>query len=56
MSPEELGEYVVAESGWYGLHLTYGDTISDHGVSTLGRAAATIVAGYLNVGTRLSDE
>lgn len=52
----EIGEYLVAESGTSGLNLTYGDTISDLGLSTLGAATGAFIAGYLKVGTRSSGK
>ena len=43
----EFAEYLIAESGTSGLNLTYGDTISDLGLSTLGGATGAIIAVYL---------
>jgi hypothetical protein len=48
----EIVEYLIAESGTSGLNLTYKDTISDLGLSTLGGAVGAILATYLNVGGR----
>ncbi len=50
----EVVEYLIAESGTSGLHLTYEDTISDLGLSTLGGAAGATLATYLKVGERSS--
>ncbi len=48
----EIAEFLIAESGTSGLNLTYQDTITDLGLSTLGGAVGAIVAVYLKVGTR----
>ena len=45
-------EYLIAESGTTGLNLTYKDTISDLGLSTLGGAAGAVLAVYLKIGER----
>ena len=50
----EIVEYLIAESGTSGLNLTYKDTISDLGLSTLGGAVGAILAVYLKVGERPS--
>ena len=50
----EIVEYLIAESGTSGLNLTYKDTISDLGLSTLGGAVGATLAVYLKVGTRSS--
>ncbi len=50
----ETIEFLIAESGTSGLHLTYKDTISDLGLSTLGGAVGAILAVYLKVGERPS--
>ena len=52
----EIVEYLIAESGTSGLNLTYKDTISDLGLSTLGGAVGAIVAVYLNAGARSSGK
>ncbi len=52
----EIVEYLIAESGTSGLNLTYKDTISDLGLSTLGGAVGAIIAVYLKVGTRPSGK
>ena len=48
----EIVEYLIAESGTTGLNLTYKDTISDLGLSTLGGAAGAVLAVYLKIGER----
>jgi predicted HAD superfamily Cof-like phosphohydrolase len=40
----EVGEYAVMQSGVAGLHLTYGDTLGDLVLSTLGGCAGALVA------------
>ena len=40
----EIIEYWIAESGTTGLNLTYGDTISDLGLSTLGGVVGAVIA------------
>ena len=48
----EIVEYLIAESGTTGLNLTYKDTISDLGLSTLGGAVGATLAAYMKVGKR----
>jgi len=43
----EIVEYLIAESGTSGLNLTYKDTISDLGLSTLGGLVGATIATYL---------
>jgi hypothetical protein len=43
----EIIEYLIAESGTSGLNLTYKDTISDLGLSTLGGLAGATIATYI---------
>jgi glycopeptide antibiotics resistance protein len=43
----EIIEYLIAESGTSGLNLTYKDTISDLGLSTLGGLVGATIATYL---------
>lgn len=48
----EIVEYLIAESGTTGLNLTYKDTISDLGLSTLGGAVGAVLAAYVRAGVR----
>ncbi|NQW18912.1 MAG: hypothetical protein HQ478_15685 [Chloroflexi bacterium] len=52
----EIVEYLIAESGTSGLNLTYKDTISDLGLSTLGGLVGAVVATYVKAGDPPTDE